>query len=41
MTYKTESGKTFATAFEAVQWAMRYGKHVGIYKGDKFVRRLV
>lgn len=41
MTYKTESGIAFATAFEAVQWAMRHGKHVGIYKGDKFVRRLV
>lgn len=41
MTYKTESGRTFATAFEAVQWAMRHGKHVGIYKGDRFVRRLV
>lgn len=41
MTYKTESGRTFATAFEVVKWAMRNGKHVGIYKGDKFVRRLV
>lgn len=41
MTYKTETGITFQKAFDAVQWAMRHGKHVDIYKGDKFVRRLV
>lgn len=41
MTYKSESGITFAKAFEAVQWAYKHGCKVGIYKGEKFVRWLV
>lgn len=41
MTYKTESGKTFTKAFDAVQYAFKYGCKVGIYRKEKFVRWLV
>ncbi len=41
MKYKTETGRKFDKAFDAVQYAMNYGVKVGIYKGDKFLRWLV